>query len=204
MSSRRTSERFSALVLVSAFLVGAAGCKNDDPPAAIDPPAGVLKPSDLPGNPTPKALTSDEGVTRYCGSGPEMQIQEHAESRYIVEYKLEENTVVRSYKYTYGTEKKRTEDITRLRDGISRCVASNIGLGGDDEKFTAVAGLPATAAGYHISQQDGSDFRIGERVWASQGDKSIVSVVVLYEGGSKIDKLPVDAAALAAKAAAES
>jgi hypothetical protein len=198
MSSRNSSERWPALAVAIALTVSLSACdKKDDPPASVTPPVGVLQPSDLPGNPAPKVLGQDEGVTRYCGPVPEMQIQEHAQSRYIVEYKLDDQTVVRSYKYTYGTEKKRTTDITRLRDGISRCVASNVGLSSDDEKFTAVAGLPATAAGYHTSQQDGSDFRIGERVWASQGDKSIVSVVVLYEGGPKLDKLPADAAELA-------
>ncbi|MEU0093648.1 hypothetical protein [Kribbella sp. NPDC006257] len=197
MNSRRASAQ---LVIGLALVVSLSACdKKDDPPASVTPPVGVLQPADLPGNPAPKVLGQDEGVTRYCGPVPEMQLQKNAASRYIVEYKLDDQTVIRSYKYTYGTEKKRTADITHLRDGISRCVASNIGLGADDEKFTAVADLPATAAGYHTSQQNGSDFRIAERVWASQGDKGIVSVVVLYQGGPKLDKLPVDAAELAQK-----
>jgi len=204
MSSRTTStsERWPALVVAVALTVSLSACqKKDDPPAGVNPPVGVLQPSDLAGNPAPKVLTQDEGVTRYCGPVPEMEIQKDSESRYMVEYKLDDQTVVRSYKFTYGTEKKRTDDINRLRDGISRCVASNVGSSPDDEKFTAVAGLPSTAAGYHISQQDGADFRIGERVWASQGDKGIVSVVVLYDGGPNLDKLPADAAALAIKLA---
>jgi hypothetical protein len=187
------------LTLVGLLALTASGCSKDEAPESVTPPPGVLQSSDLTGKPAPKVLGQDEGVTRYCGSVPEMEIQKDAGSRYIVEYRLDDQTVVRSYKYTYGTEKKRTTDLTRLRHGISRCVASNVGLSSDDERFTAVAGLPATAAGYHTSQQDGSDFRIGERVWASQGDKSIVSVVVLYEGGPKLDKLPVDAAELAQK-----
>jgi hypothetical protein len=185
-----------------ALAVSLSACqKKDDPPESVTPPVGVLQPSDLAGTATPKVLGQDERVTSYCGVGPEMQIQENAKSRYIVEYKLDDQTVVRSYKYTYGTEKKRTDDITYLRDSFSRCVASNVGLGADTEKFTAVAGLPKTAAGYHTNQQDGSDFRIGERVWASRGDKGIVSIVVLYEGGPKLDKLPADAAELAQKLA---
>lgn len=203
MSSRSSSERLPAVAVAVALAVSLSACqKKDDPPASVSPPVGVLQPSDLAGNPAPKMLGQDEGVTRYCGPVPEMEIQKDAESRYFVEYKLDDRTVVRSYKYTYGTEKKRTEDIARLQAGISRCVASNVGIGADDEKFTAVSGLPTTAAGYHTSQQDGSDFRIGERVWASRGDKEIVSVVVLYEGGPNLDKLPADAAELAAKAAA--
>jgi hypothetical protein len=44
-----------------------------------------------------------------------------------------------------------------------------------------------------LHQQEYVTARIGERVWVPQGDKSIVSIVVIYQG-PYIDKLPVSAA----------
>jgi hypothetical protein len=188
--------------VVVALASGVSACqKKDDPPSVATPPAGVLQPSDLDGNPTPKGLTTDEGVTQSCGTTPEMQIHEHSESRYIVEYQLDDQVKVRSYKYTYGTEKSRTKDLTGLRDGIAICAKVQARPG--SEQVSAVPGLPSAAAGYHISQQLTSYYRIGERVWAPQGDKGIVSIVVIYQG-PKIDKLPVSAADLALKVAARS
>lgn len=205
MSSRRTSERWSALAVAVVVAVGVSACdKKEDPPQSVTPPAGVVQPSDLAGSPTPKVLGQDETLSHSCGTTPERHLDDTSESRYIVEYKLDDQTVVRSYKYTYGTTKNRDHDITGLRDGISTCAAGNTADGtNDSEKFTAVPGLPNTAAGYDIYQAEADGgYRMGERVWASQGDKSIVSVTVVYQGDAKIDKLPADAKELALKAAA--
>src|SRR4051812_28378417 len=90
VKSPRSSRLLVALALVGLLGLGTSGCSKDDPPAAVQPPPGVVQPSDLAGKPTPKVLGHDEGVTQYCGPVPEMQIQEDAASRYIVEYKLDD------------------------------------------------------------------------------------------------------------------
>ncbi|MEV0796758.1 hypothetical protein AB0I34_03680 [Kribbella sp. NPDC050281] len=205
MNSRRISERAWALAAAVMVLAGASACDDkQDPPERVTPPAGVLQPSDLMGSPAPKVLGQDETLSYACGSTPESDLDDNSESRYIVEYKLDDQTVVRSSKYTYAVAEDRDEDIAGLRSGISGCVAAHLGDGTkDSEKFTAVPGLPGTAAGYDVYRADpDGGYRIGERIWASQGAEGIVSVTVLYQGDQKIDKLPADAKQLALEVAA--